>query len=107
MKGPQFFLPSAFAALALIAGCAEQPSDPQADTASDGELLAHTPHAPPTAALLLPAPAYSQLDDASVEGSGGSIHLGVDVAGFQSEPGRLAHPSGAAHRGYGPKWRNI
>jgi hypothetical protein len=83
MKYPQFFLTGAFLAFALITACAEQPSDLQPDAPGDSELLAHTPHAAPTAtaALLAAAPDYSQLDGASVQGSGGSIQLGVDAGG--------------------------
>ena len=104
MKAPQFFLTSALAALTLIAGCVEEPSDPQANPATDRELLAHTPHAPPTAALLLPAPGYSQLDDASVQGSGGSIHLGVDVG---AEIPRHADPFIQSVAVFGYAWADL
>jgi hypothetical protein len=66
-------------AFALITGCGDQPSDVQ-PVDSDSELLAHTPQIAPTATLLT-SPDYTQLNAASVRGSGGSMHLTVDAGG--------------------------
>jgi hypothetical protein len=77
---------------ALITACGEQPSDVQlhdSDAPSlsrakrlaprAAELRAHTPRRPASAALLVSAPSYTQLDDAAARGSGGSIHLTLNA----------------------------
>jgi hypothetical protein len=67
-------------AATLIGACAEPPSETQVDD-SDAVLQSHTPLFAPDAALLVSPPAYTQLDDAAVRGSGGSIHLTIDAEG--------------------------
>ena len=104
MKAPQFLLTGTVAAFALITACADQPSELQPDTGSDSELLAHIPHEPLAGALLLPAPAYSQLDGASVHSSGGSIHLGVDVEG---DIPRRANPFILSVAVFGYAWADL
>jgi hypothetical protein len=83
MKYPRSLLTatSLIFAAALAGACAEQPSDTQVED-SDAELLAHTPRAGvPSAALPAALPDYTQLDGASVRGTGGSIQLTADAAG--------------------------
>lgn len=82
------------ATFALITACGEQPSDvqlhdsdaqflPQARRPASRavEIRAHTPPRAASAALLVAAPSYTQLDDAAARGSGGSIHLTVNAGG--------------------------
>lgn len=79
MKCSRSFLAATIVTFALTTACSEQPSDIQSDDA-DSELFAHTPPEASTAALLA-LPDYTQLDDAAVRGSGGSMQLSVDAAG--------------------------
>jgi hypothetical protein len=65
---------------ALITACGEQLSDTQLDE-SDREILAHTPDGSATGTLLVAPPDYTQLEGASVRGSGGSMHLSVRTGG--------------------------
>jgi hypothetical protein len=80
MKCSRSFLAATIVTFALTTACSEQPSDIQSDEA-DSELLAHTPPEASTAAPLVLLPDYTQLDGASVRGSGESMHLSVDAAG--------------------------
>jgi hypothetical protein len=83
---------TAIGTVVLIAACGE-PATIQSEHADaellsrtnrlalNTELLSHTPRRNPSAALLVSPPDYAQLDDAAVQGSGGSIHLSVNTAG--------------------------
>ena len=69
-------------AMALVSACGEDAFESTL-TDSDRDLLAHSPGAsrPATSASLILAPGYAQLDDASVRGTPGSLHVAINAAG--------------------------
>lgn len=99
------FLTATTVTFVLIAGCGEPPSDIQQDD-SVSELLTHMPASQnaATAAVIASAPDYTQLDGASVRGSGGSIHLTVDAGG---EIPRQADPFIHSVAVFGYAWADL